>query len=258
MGQIKKNSLFIIIIFFCFQVTAFAQVNQVDQQGRKQGKWMKYFANSENVRYTGQFKDDKPVGKFTYYFPSGAVRAIITHDENSNRSEAFFYYKDKTLAEYGIYRGEKKDSIWVHYTPYGDLSYKQTFKDGKANGEKIIYYKSDVSSDPNKLLILRKAHFKDGRLNGPFVEYFPNGVIKAKGQYKEGVFDGVIMKYHPNGKRMMLERWKGREKHGWWITYDESGKEVGRRYFLHSKPLEGEKLNKYMKELKEKGINPNQ
>lgn len=258
MHLIIRNTILSVITAFCFHVNLFSQLNQVDKQGKKQGEWMKYFANSKDVRYTGQFKDDKPVGKFVYYFPSGAVRSIITHDKNSNRAEASFFYEDKTLAEFGIYRGEKKDSVWVHYTPYGELSYKETFKDGLANGEKIIYYKSEVSHDPEVLLILQKSNFKDGRLNGPFIEYFPDGVVKAKGQYKEGVLDGVIMKYHPNGKDMMLERWKGREKHGWWITYDESGKEVGRKYFLHSQPLEGEKLKNYLNELKEKGINPNQ
>lgn len=258
MRLIIKNITLSIITVFCFNLHLFSQVNQIDKQGKKQGNWMKYFANSEDVRYTGQFKNDEPVGKFIYYFPSGAVRSIISHDENSNRSEAFFYYKDKTLAEYGIYYGEKKDSVWVHYSPYGDLSYKQTYKNGEANGEKIIYYKSEVSDDPDILLILRKANFKDGRLDGPFVEYFPNGVIKAEGAYKKGAFDGVVTKYHPNGKKMMIERWKGREKHGWWITFDDSGKEEGRKYFLHNEPLEGEKLNEYMKELKDKGISPNE
>lgn len=258
MQLIFKNLILSAITVFCFQVNLFSQDNQVDKQGRKQGKWMKYFANSESIRYTGQFKDDRPFGKFTYYFPSGEVRSIIGHDTNSNRSEAFFYYKDKTLAEYGIYRGEKKDSIWVHYTPEGDLSYRQAYKDDKANGEKIIYYKSEVSGDPNKHLVLRKVNFKDGLLEGPFIEYFPDSVVKAKGQYKDGVLDGVIMRYNPNGTKMMLERWKGRERQGWWVTYDNSGKEEGRKYFLHGQPLEGKALDAYMKELKEKGINPNQ
>lgn len=253
-----KNITLSVIAIFCFHVHLFSQVNQVDKQGKKQGKWMKYFANSEDIRYVGQFKNDKPVGQFTYYFPNGAVRAIITHEENSKRSEAFFYYKDKTLAEVGIYQGEKKDSIWVHYSPYGELSYRQTYKNGEENGTKTIYYKSDVGSDPNSHLILREANFKDGRLDGPFVEYFPNGVVKARGQYKEGALDGVVMKYHPNGKKMILERWKGREKHGWWITFDEGGTEVGRRYFLKNEPLEGKKLKEYMDELKEKGISPNE
>lgn len=258
MRLIIKNITIIAITAFCFHLSLFSQVNETDGQGRKQGEWMKYFANSKDVRYTGQFKNDRPIGKFTYYFPSGAVRSIISHDKNSNRAEAFFYYKNKKLAEYGIYLGEKKDSIWVHYTPEGELSYKQTYKDGKANGEKIIYYKSEVSNDPDKRLILRKANYKDGRLDGPFIEYFPDGVVKAKGEYKEGALDGKIVKYHPNGKKMMLERWKGREKHGWWITYDDSGKEVGRKYFLHNESLDGEKLKEYMDELKEKGINPNE
>ena len=258
MQLIVRNIALSVITALCFHINLYSQLNQVDKTGKKQGKWMKYFANSEDVRYMGQFKDDKPVGQFTYYFPSGAVRSIITHDAKSSRVEAIFYYEDKTLAETGIYQGEKKDSVWVHYTPYGELSFKETYKDGELNGEKTIYYKSEVSNDPSILLILRKANYKNGRLEGPFIEYFPDGVVKAKGQYKEGSLDGVVTRYNPNGTEMMLERWKNRGKHGWWITFDESGKEVGRKYFLRNESLEGEKLKEYLMELKEKGISPNE
>ena len=47
---------------------AFAQppvtVNQKDAQGRKQGPWERTWADSEQLRYSGQFKDDKPTGTF--------------------------------------------------------------------------------------------------------------------------------------------------------------------------------------------------
>ena len=55
--------------------TGFAQINQVDSQGRKQGKWEKTHPESAVYQYRGEFKDDKPVGKFTYYYESSKVKA---------------------------------------------------------------------------------------------------------------------------------------------------------------------------------------
>ena len=47
--------------------------NKTDAQGRKQGPWRKYQPGDKILIYTGQFKDDIPVGEFRYYYPSGKV-----------------------------------------------------------------------------------------------------------------------------------------------------------------------------------------
>ena len=54
---------------------AFSQsVNELDASGKKQGIWTKTYKNG-NLRYRGQFKDDKPQGLFYYYFSSGESQA---------------------------------------------------------------------------------------------------------------------------------------------------------------------------------------
>ena len=57
-----------------------AQLNQTDSKGRKQGEWAKTYPKSRVYQYKGQFKDDKPIGTFTYYYESGKVKAVIKHD----------------------------------------------------------------------------------------------------------------------------------------------------------------------------------
>lgn len=252
-----KSILFSLVLVLGLGYTSYAQVNKVDAQGRKQGNWVKTFDDSDDIRYQGQFKDDKPVGKFVYYYPEGQIRSIITHSENSNRSEAYFYQPTKELVAHGIYRGEKKDSIWSQFLPTGHYSYTETYKNGLLNGERITYYGQEAVEDPNVKLILRKSNFVNGKAEGKFVEYFPDGIIKTEGQYVDGYFDGVILKNHPNGKTMIEERWKNKNKHGWWITYDESGTELGRIYYREGDQIEGEKLTKYLEQLKKEGKNPN-
>lgn len=255
-GNYNKSILAFITVFLT-SVMAVSQVNETDNQGRKHGDWVKMYERSSVPQYKGQFEHGKPVGKFVYYYPSNKIKTIIVHDESSDRSEAYFYHENKELLAFGIYRGQKKDSVWTHYRPTGNISFKETYKDGKLNGLKTTYYGPDATQG-EQVVVLRKTMFKNNRAHGEVIEYFPDGVVKMKGKYKEGAFDGQVKRYHPNGNIMILERWKDRQKHGWWITYDGNGKERARSYFLHGKRLKGAKLDAYMKELKEKGINPNE
>lgn len=245
-----------IIFLITLPLTFLAQENQVDSQGRKQGEWVKYFERSRVPKYTGQFKDDKPVGKFVYYYPSNKVKSIVEHDENSPRSEAYFYHENKNILAFGIYKNQEKDSVWTHYGPSGRISFRETYKNGVLHGKRITYYVPEIEHDKT-VEVMREAIYENGRLNGPVVEYFPGGTKKLEGKYNDGRFEGVAKRYHPNGRLMIMERWKNRRKHGWWVSYDKTGKETGRTYYYKGKKVEGKELEKMMKRFKEEGVNPN-
>ena len=70
-----KNS----ILFYLLLLPGlmFGQINQKDAKGKKQGVWSKTYPKSKVVEYTGQFKDDKPIGTFVYYYPSSKKKAEI-------------------------------------------------------------------------------------------------------------------------------------------------------------------------------------
>lgn len=255
--NLRNKNYLLLVLFLGLLSFSFGQVNKVDDKGRKQGKWVKYFANSSDVRYQGEFKDNQPMGTFIYYYPSGKVRAVIKHSLKSNRKVASYYHENDSLASYGIYRGELKDSTWINFLDTGWPMSKENYKNGELNGERVIYYGPEVSEDSKTAYILRRENYKDGRLDGTFKEYFHDGVLKTEGMYVNGQPEGLIKKYNPNGKIMMEERWKNRLKHGWWMSYDENGKENGRKYYYNGEELEGDKLEKHLKLLKEKGINPN-
>lgn len=255
-GIYKIVRLTVIVCFTAMTFAAYGQINQTDAQGRKHGEWIKKYENSTVAKYKGQFEHGEPVGKFVYFYPSNKVKTIVIHDEDSDRAEAYFYHENKELLAFGIYRGQKKDSVWTHYRPTGHLSFKETYENGELNGLKTTYYGPETTPGEG-VLVLSKTMYKDGRAHGEMIKYFPDGKVQVRGRYKEGAFDGQLKRYHPNGAVMILERWKDREKHGWWITYDQSGQEEGRAYFRHGERLEGEELKKYMQKLKEKGINPN-
>lgn len=245
-----------VILVGLFSFFGFNQENLKDKQGRKQGEWVKYHEKSNVPVYEGQFIDDKPVGKFTYYYPSNKIKAIVNHDPKTGRSEAYMYYENKELLAHGIYINKKKDSVWTHYTRGGNISFKETYRNDTLHGKKIIYHTPE-NPEALKGQPVQEMIFENGVLEGPTKQYFPDGALKLEGNYKDGKFDGVVKRYSPEGWLEHLERYKDKKEHGWWILYDHNGKELARKYYYKGNALEGEELKTHMEKLKEEGGNPN-
>ena len=62
------------------------------------------------------------------------------------------------------------------------MSNTETYKEGKLNGEKKIYYTPDDPEDKRQL-VSTVMNFKNDLLEGEYKEYFMNGKLKIKGQY---------------------------------------------------------------------------
>ncbi len=248
--------LFTVISCLFLSNLLFSQWNQVDERGRKQGPWAKVYEGRKVYVYKGQFKDDKPIGKFIYYYSSGKVKAVIKHDSNGNRSEAFFYHENGVLMSYGIFRDMKKDSTWVTFTKYKHLNTVENYNDGKLDGEKTVYYLPEKRESKQRIPSAI-FHYKNGKLHGKFKEYFVDMSVKTEGEYYHDKKHGVWVRYHPTGKKMMLTRYHKGIKHGWAFAYDKSGKETNRIYYYYGRKLEGEQLKKKLRWMKENGIDPN-
>lgn len=246
----------LLLILLVFSSAVFAQVNQVDSKGRKQGPWEKVYKGTVVYQYRGQFKDDKPVGKFTYFYKSSKVKAVVNHGTDG-RSEAFFYHENGVLMSYGIYRDMKKDSIWTNFGPSGKLSNKETYKNDILDGPKVVFFVPEDPADKSQR-ISAMMYYKQGELHGEYTEYFIDGTVMRKGQYESGKKVGVWDEFHPNGKKSHLYRYKNGLKHGWTFSYDENGKELFRVYYYYGRKLEGEELQEKMRQMKELGINPNE
>lgn len=246
-------SIFVLVI----SIAVFGQVNQVDTKGRKQGPWQKSYPKSSVLEYKGQFLDDKPTGTFTYYFPSNKVKAIIKHDVNSGRSEAFFYHENGNIMTYGIYRNMKKDSLWFNYNEEGKIVYTETYANDLLNGKKTVYFPPNKETGKVER-IASVTYFKDGKADGDFIEYFEHGATRTKGSYLNGVRHGVWTDYQPTGKPLAVTRYKNGQRHGWCSAYDALGKEVNKDYYYYGQLKQGKDLEHIMKQMKEKGINPNE
>jgi antitoxin component YwqK of YwqJK toxin-antitoxin module len=251
-----KHIFGLITALFLVGMAAAQTVNQKDAQGRKQGPWQKTYPKMSVFEYKGQFKDDKPVGTFTYYYPSSKTKAVIRHDEKTGRSEAIMYHESGVLFAKGIYRNQLKDSIWEYYGPSGRLSKKETYSKDKLNGKTTVYYVpenvEDKSQRPAKV-----TNYVNDVIEGEVIEYFETGTVKSKAAYVKGVKEGIFTINYPDGKKMILERYKKGVLHGWCSAYDETGKETGKKYYYYGRELQGKELDEKLRQMKELGINPN-
>lgn len=251
----RTMKLIFLLGFTLILNAVWAQVNQVDSKGRKQGPWEKIYPGTKVYQYRGQFKDDKPVGKFTYFYESSKVKAVINH-EATGRSEAFFYHETGVLMSHGIYRNLKKDSIWTTFVPSGRLSTRETFKADSLHGKKVIYFVPEDPEDKSER-VSAVMNYENGKLHGEYVEYFIDGVPMRKGTYVHGKIEGAWEEFHPNGKRSILYRYKNGVKHGFAIAYDTDMKRIGEQYYFHGRRLEGAELEDKLRRMKEAGIDPN-
>ena len=78
----------------------------------------------------------------------------------------------------------------------------------------------------NKILTEKIQQINDSypKKNGEHLEFYTNGVLKAKGKYKGGNLHGDWKWFRKTGVIMRSGAFKNGEQVGTWITYDSKGK----------------------------------
>ncbi len=208
-----KIQLFILLFSFTFLVN---KGQTTDVNGKKQGYWKMKDEKSNKLIYEGEFKDDKPVGKFKYYYPHDSVQAIMNFKENGKVAYAkLFHLTGKRMAE-GKYINEIKDSVWLFYDEAGVLISKDKYVMGKKEGTCYVYLPDGAMAE--------ERNFKLGVEDGIFKTYLDGKKIKGQGNYVNGNLDGRVVYYFPNGIEVAAGYYKNGKKIGVWVYKDEKGK----------------------------------
>ena len=88
----------------------------------------------------------------------------------------------------------------------------------------------------NKILAERIKQINESypKKPGEYLEFYPNGVLKAKGKYKAHKLHGDWKWFRKTGVIMRSGSFKNGEQVGTWITYDANGKVYKETNFLGS------------------------
>ena len=246
------------IIHLCFLVLTFcsyAQVNQLDSLGRKQGIWTKNWKGTNKIQYRGEFIGGVPVGQFRYYYPSGEVRSIIEH-VNQRAAFVTFYFKNKEVMSEGFYLDQLRDSLWLNYDRNGLTLSAENFKKGKLNGKRVVFYLRN-QIERGELKILSETFYKDSIKDGPFYSFFSSEKLKEQGQYKLDVKDGIWKSYSSDGYLSSLSRYKKGKLHGWSEFYDAEGNLTGRILYQNGERLNEKRTKSVLESLQRLGLDPN-
>ncbi|MCO5273987.1 MAG: hypothetical protein M9900_03600 [Flavobacteriales bacterium] len=190
-------------------------INQTDAQGRKQGPWQRTWAESTQLRYTGQFKDDKPVGDFTYYSTKGLKESRISHYAGSDASHAWHYHPNGQLMAEGRYVGKDKDSTWNYFDESGALRSTETWKAGKLDGTMTAYFTDGTTAE--------RRVFRKGVAQGPAEQFYPDGKPRYKADYVNGEPEGTETYFFANGRKELEGRYVNGQRDGGWTYYNENG-----------------------------------
>jgi len=207
-----RLSILALLLVFAFSYSA----QTTDANGLKQGYWKKKDEKTGKLVYEGEFKDDKPEGKFKYYYPNDSVQAIMNFSEGGKVAHAKLFHPTGKIMGKGKYISEQKDSIWLYYDELGTLLSKENYKVGKKDGTSYVYLPEG--------LVAEERNFKDGLQHGEFKLYFDGKKVRGKGNYVNDKLEGKCAYFYPNGVEVASGFYKNGAKEGPWIYKDEKGK----------------------------------
>lgn len=192
-----------------------AGLNKTDDQGRKQGPWERTWAESGQLRYSGSFKDDKPVGSFIYYSTTGKVESRVDHYPGSNAAHGRHFHPNGKLMAEGRYVGKDKDSTWNYYDVNGTLRSTEHWKTGALDGEMTSFFADGK--------MIERRHFKGGKANGKAEQFYPDGKLRYDCTYLNGEPEGTETFYYPKGNKEIQGAYVNGSRDGGWTYYNEDG-----------------------------------
>ncbi|MBI4946461.1 MAG: toxin-antitoxin system YwqK family antitoxin [Bacteroidetes bacterium] len=240
------NKAILLLLFILSSVVLFGQsssLNQIDKNGKKQGHWIKKDEHDRPI-YEGDFKDNKPIGEFKYYYDTGELKTISDFSKDGFVCRTRHYFPGNILMAEGKYVNEKRDSVWKFYNAPNALVSEESYKNGKKDGVEKNY------SPQGKLV--EEKNWKDSILNGTWKQYYEDGGIKTEGAYNAGFLEGEIKYYYPGKIISTVGHYQHSLKHGKWIYYDRRGLVVIGRENYSLEKLEGEFGEWYEKDGKPK------
>lgn len=243
MNLIVKNIFVVLLV--CSALHGFSQ-NAANSKG-KQGPWKTFHEDGKTVRYVGQFKDDKPVGKFVYYYRSGEPSMVVVHGADGT-SECKSYHLNGSLMSSGNYVNQLKEGTWWYFNNEKKVMSKEVYANGLLNGMCYEYFPSAADE---KLKVLKEVNYVKGLAQGEWKMYYKDGKIQSKGIYKDGLSNGQRIWYSTSGKEEMIGYFKDGKKHGRWKKFDSDGEPV---YVVYRNDIElkGRSAEIFLESLKKK------
>jgi antitoxin component YwqK of YwqJK toxin-antitoxin module len=191
-------------------------LNRTDQNGRKQGRWVKKYPNN-SILYEGVFKDDHPVGEFKRYFEDNILKSVMVFSADGKTSDAILYHPNGFIASRGRFISQLKEGKWqfFSYTDSGYMFSEETYTANLKNGPSVKYYRNGK--------VAEKLNFIKDKQQGEWCQYYTDGTPCLKTFYKDGKLDGKYEVWTEKGKLEFSGQYKNDARDGLWQIYNPDG-----------------------------------
>lgn len=152
------------------------EINQKDEKGRKQGKWI-FFG-----------KDDPKKG-----YPMEGKIAEGTYRDDRRHGHWIMYYKDgETPKTEGEFVNNRPNGPFVRYHPNGQIKEMGTFNKNR-------YTDSLKRFNENGVVVYESNYNEAGKESGTVKYFYDNGYPEFVYQSSNGIPTGKATRYWPNG-----------------------------------------------------------
>lgn len=110
---------------------------------------------------------------------------------------------------------ELQNGLSESYSENGVLTIREQYRDGKLDGERIMFYSSG-----DTMLI---ENYSLGDFEGPYVYHYESGSLELIGQYHNNQMTGSWLRYYKNGQLMEKVMFVKNNENGPFIEYHENG-----------------------------------
>ena len=208
--------IFLLVISASVSGQTATEINKTDDQGRKQGHWIKKYPNS-TIMYDGIFKDNHPVGEFKRFFESSTLRSVLIYNEYGNEAIATIYHENGYISSKGTFINQLKEGKWQFFSEFtkGYLVSEEFFTGNIKNGPSLKFYPDST--------VAERLIYKNNVPEGECIQYYPKGTISMKSNYLNGKFNGLFEVWYENGQIEFSGHYKNDVKDGIWFIYKNDG-----------------------------------
>jgi antitoxin component YwqK of YwqJK toxin-antitoxin module len=211
----KLISLLLFLVIPAAYIYAQEAINQTDENGHRQGRWIDKFTNG-TVRYEGSFANDKPVGEWKRFHENGKIKAHLYHSLNTDKATAELFDDNGIRYAKGNYKGTAKDSTWNYYNNL-QLVGQEDFSNGIKNGRSLSFFENGN--------IVTESNWVNGLLDGVRRNFYPSGKKKLEVMYRQGKRQGINLIYYESGQTEIKGQYNNDMPDETWSFMDETGKE---------------------------------
>ena len=206
----------LLTVLLSFSVLSFAQINQVDENGKKNGPWKVNFEGTSNPKFEGTFNHGKEIGEFKFYkkgFYDHPTAIMQFPEEEDSVSVTYYTQKGKPISK-GKMLDRKREGKWEYYHQQSDsIMMTEVYKNDTLNGMQKTYFTNGNLAE--------ETNYVNGEKDGSSKIYSENGKVTKKLNYKNGELHGSAIYYTPTGELLIEGNYSEGRKTGKWKYYED-------------------------------------